>query len=141
MPPELAEGSRREVTFSRVVLWLTAVAFIGFGLAFALWPEPMARITEIALPTPTARIDYVATYGGFQTAFGVFLVACARRSAWLEPGLWAAAASLAGFGLFRLLGVAMSNGPVGTPIYVGLGLELGGAALNLLALRAAPRVP
>jgi hypothetical protein len=123
------------VTIPRIVLWLSAAGFLGFGLAFALWPVPMAGITEIPLPTPTARIDYGATYGGFQLGFGIFLVICARRAGWLEPGLWAAAAALAGFASIRLLGVVLQDGPVATPIYVGLALELSGVGLNVWALR------
>ena len=123
------------MTIPRIVLWLSAAGFLGFGLAFALWPVPMAGITEIPLPTPTARIDYGATYGGFQLGFGIFLVICARRAGWLEPGLWAAAAALAGFASIRLLGVVLQDGPVATPIYVGLALELSSVGLNVWALR------
>jgi hypothetical protein len=76
-------------------------------------------------------------YGGFQTGFGIFLVVCALRPAWLEPGLWAGALALGGFGTFRLLSLLLGDGPVGAPIYVGLSIELGGALLNVLALRSA----
>jgi hypothetical protein len=110
----------------RVALWLSAAGFIGFGLAFALWPVPMASITDIVLPTSTARIDYGATYGGFQLGFGVFLASCARRAGRLEVGLWAG---------LRLLGLALSPGPVAHAIYVGLALELTGVLLNVWALR------
>jgi len=119
----------------RVALWLSAAGFIGFGLAFALWPVPMASITDIVLPTSTARIDYGATYGGFQLGFGVFLASCARRAGRLEVGLWAAVAALTGFAGLRLLGLARSPGPVAHAIYVGLALELTGVLLNVWALR------
>ena len=119
----------------RLVLWLLAAGFLGFGLAFALWPVLMASTTEITLPTPAARIDYAATYGGFQLGFGVFLAICARRAGWLEAGLWAAAAALAGFASIRLLGVALRPGPVAPAIYVGLALELAGLVLNVWAVR------
>jgi hypothetical protein len=127
----------RPARLPRLVLWLTALAFVGFGVAFAVWPVAMARLTDIALPTPTAMAEYVATYGGFQTGFGIFLVVCALRPAWLEPGLWAGALALGGFGTFRLLSLLLGDGPVGAPIYVGLSIELGGALLNVLALRSA----
>jgi hypothetical protein len=120
---------------ARVVLWLGALAFLGFGLACALWPLPVARIVQIPLPTPTARIDFAATYGGFGLGFGVFLLACARRQAWLAPGLWASAATLAGFALIRLHGVLVAAGPATLPIFVGLALEVGGFVITVLTLR------
>lgn len=129
------------MTMPRVALWLSAAGFLGFGLAFALWPVPMASITDIALPTPTAHIDYAATYGGFQLGFGVFLLTCARRAGWLEAGLWAAAAALFGFASIRFLGVALRPGPIASAIYVGLALELSGAVLNLWALQIVRQTP
>ena len=123
------------MTFPRAVLWLNALAFIGFGLAFTLWPLPMARYVEIVLPTPTARIDFAATYGGFELGFGIFLVACARRTAWLEAGLWASAAALVGFALIRLHGLIFAAGPATRVIYFALALEIAGSALSILALR------
>jgi hypothetical protein len=126
-------------TLPRLVLALAGLAFIGFGLAFTLWPLPMARLVEIPLPTPTARIDFAATYGGFELGFGVFLLVCTRRAAWLAPGLWATAAALAGFAGIRLLSLALAAGPATAPIFVGLTLELTGFAISVLALRQVRR--
>jgi uncharacterized membrane protein len=94
----------------------------------------MAALTDLALPTPTARADFTATYGGFQVGFGVFLIACASKAEWLEPGLWAAAAALTGFATFRALTLLLSNGRVRRSIWFGLGLELIGVGLNVCAL-------
>jgi Domain of unknown function (DUF4345) len=121
----------------RLVLWLVAVGFIVVGLAYTVWPLPMGRLTEIPLPTPTARIDFAATYGGFQLGFGVFLLMCARRPAWLQVGLWAAAASLLGFGIVRLLSLFLAPGPPQAIVYQSLALELGGAALSVWAIHRA----
>ena len=126
---------RQSVTFPRLVLALAGVAFAGFGLAFTLWPLPMGRLVEIPLPTPTARIDFAATYGGFELGFGVFLLACARRSSWIAPGLWAAASALGGFALVRMLGIVAAAGPATRPIFVALALEITGCAISILALR------
>ena len=121
----------------RLVLWLVAVGFIVVGLAYTVWPLPMARLTEIPLPTPTARIDFAATYGGFQLGFGVFLIICARRPSWLLVGLWAAAASLLGFGVIRFLSLFLAPGPPQAIVYQSLALELGGAVLSSWAIRRA----
>lgn len=124
---------------ARIVLGVAGLAFVGFGLAFTLWPLPMARLVDISLPTPTARIDFGATYGGFEIGFGVFLLVCARREAWLEPGLWASAAALGGFALVRMLGLVSAAGPATRPIFVGLALEVVGFVASALALRQVRR--
>ena len=124
---------------ARLVLWVVGLAFVGFGLAFTLWPLPMARLVGIALPTPTARIDFGATYGGFEIGFGVFLLVCARRAAWLAPGLWASAAALSGFALVRVLGLVSAAGPATRPIFVGLALEVAGFGASVLALHRLDR--
>lgn len=116
------------------VLLLTGVGFCGFGLAYALWPGRMASWTDLALPTATARADFMATYGGCQVGFGVFLLACAPTTAWLEPGLWAATAALAGLAGARGLGILLGHGRVRGTIWFGLGLELLGVLLNVWAL-------
>ena len=122
------------MSLPRAILALTALAFLAFGAAFALQPGPMAGLIDIALPTATARADFMATYGGFELGFGAFLLLCLRRPSWLEAGLWAGALALAGFAAVRLLGV-LSGGPVRTPIWVALALEVTGALLNVWALR------
>lgn len=120
---------------ARLLLRAAGLMFVGFGVAFTLWPLPMGRVVEIPLPSPTARIDFAATYGGFSLGFGVFLLACARREAWLEPGLWAVAAALAGLGLVRTMGILAAPGPPAPVIPIGLAVEITGTALGVLALR------
>jgi uncharacterized membrane protein len=122
------------ITIPSLVLILLGVGFVGFGVAYALRPDSMAALTDLTLASPTARTDFVATYGGFQVGFGLFLLACAAKTSWQEPGLWAAVAALAGFGSFRALAIARHRGRVRNPIWFGLGLELCGLAIGLLAI-------
>jgi hypothetical protein len=112
-----------------LILILAGVGFIGFGLAYALRPARMAALTDLDLTSPTARVDFVATYGGFQIGFGMFLLACAGKVAWLEPGLWATVAALAGFASLRALSILLHRGRVRRSIWFGLGLELLGLSL------------
>lgn len=118
----------------RLVLLLTGAGFIGFGVAYALWPVPMGGLTDVAPATPTARVDFTATYGGFQIGFGFFLIACVRATGWLTPGLLAATAALTGFAVVRGAGALLSRGRVRGTIWIGLALELAGVALNAWAL-------
>jgi hypothetical protein len=116
------------------VLVLAGVGFVGFGAAYALRPRGMGALTDVSPMSPTAGADFVATYGGFQIGFGLFLLACARRPEWLEPGLWAVVAALGGFGALRALTILVHGGPVRRTIWLALGLEMAGAALSLWAL-------
>jgi Domain of unknown function (DUF4345) len=118
-----------------LILLVTGIGFIGFGVAYALRPSQMARFTEVELPTGSARTDFAATYGGFQLGFGCFLLTCTRSPAWIEPGLVAAAAALAGFAGIRTLGIVASRMRVSTTIWLALGIELAGFALNVWTLR------
>lgn len=119
----------------RVVLALTGAAFIGFGVAFTFWPGSMAAMVEIGLPTPTARVDFAATYGGFELGVGTFLLIAVFRPLWTEAGLWAGMLALGGFAAVRLGSLLAGAAAVRPAIYVALGLELAGMGLNLWALR------
>lgn len=118
-----------------VILLLTGVGFLAFGAAYAFWPSRMATITDLVLPTPSARADFAATYGGFQLGFGTFLLVCARTPSWTEPGLWAATAALTGFATLRALGILWGRGRVHSAIWLGLGIEVAGLALNWWGLQ------
>jgi hypothetical protein len=121
-----------------LVLLLAAAGFIGFGAAYALRPDRMAALTDLPLPSPTARADFVATYGGLQLGFGLFLLACTRQAEWTRPGLWALVAGLGGLASLRALTIVRHRGQVRSTILLGLGLELLGLALGLWALFADP---
>jgi len=122
------------MSLPRMMLALTAVGFLGFGLAFTFRPDQMAALIEIGLPSATARVDFAATYGGFELGVGAFLLLCARRPGWQEPGLLAATLALAGFATVRLLGIMASGGRVRSAIYGALALETLGVLLNGWAL-------
>jgi hypothetical protein len=99
----------------------------------------MATLIEIGLPSATARVDFAATYGGFELGFGAFLLLCARRPGWIEIGLCSAMLALAGFATVRVLSLAAGGEPVRRVIYFGLVLEVGGVLLNGWALRRVRR--
>jgi hypothetical protein len=125
----------------RIVLGLTAAAFIGFGIAFSFWPERMAAVVEIGVPTATAQVDLAATYGGFELGFGTFLLLALLRQPWTEAGLWAGMLALGGFAAVRLTNLILLGAPVRPAIYLALGLEMSGILLNLWGLRVSSRRP
>jgi hypothetical protein len=125
---------RSHATTKRAVLWLSALSFGAFGLAFGLWPQGMAATVGIVLPTDAARVDFVATYGGFELGFALFLALCARREAWVQPGLTASGCALAGFACLRAGAILLSADP-GTLNYGVFAMEAAGSALSFWAAR------
>jgi hypothetical protein len=123
------------MNWPRSLLLLIGLGFLGFGVGYALWPLPMARLTDIPLPSPTARVDFAATYGGLQIGLGIFLLKCARRAIWFDAGLWAAAAALTGMVLIRLQSILVAAGPVTRAIWIGVTMEALGALATGLTLR------
>ena len=115
-----------------LALWLGALGFVGFGLAFLLAPG-LLGLVELAPTRPSARSDVRAVYGGIELGVGAFLAVCARRSSWRRAGLTAQGLLFGGAVLGRLVSLAVDGPPL--PLVLGLGaLELFGAALTVAAL-------
>jgi hypothetical protein len=115
------------------VLLLAGLGFVGFGAAYAVRPRAMGALTDVVPETPSGLADFLATYGGFQIGFGVFLLGCLRAGL-VAPGLWAATAALGGFAALRVVGILVAGGRVKRSIWAGLGIEIVGIALNLWGL-------
>ena len=94
----------------RAVLAVAAILFTGLGVLFAVAPHWTAATVDISLPTNTATIDFIATYGGFQLGFGIFLFTCLRRPERIRLGLLASGCAVAGFGVTRAIGLLVLGG-------------------------------
>lgn len=128
------------MTLAKIGLLFAAVVFVGIGLGFLLVPVQWAAVVEISLPTPMARTDVRATYGGFDLAMGVFLALCARRADWIRPGLLALGLAAAGFGGGRLVGILVEG--TATPLMlIFVALETATAFVAFYLLHRLSRVP
>lgn len=126
-------------SLAKAALLFGAVIFAVIGLGFLFLPVKWAAVVEIPLPTPTARTDLRATYGGFDLAFGLFLALCARRPDWIRPGLVALGLAAAGFGGGRLLGILAEG--TASPLMLGFAvLEWVTALVAIVLLRRLPAV-
>ncbi len=128
------------MTLAKVGLLFAALVFIGIGLGFLVAPVQLASVVEISLPTPMARTDFRATYGGFDLAMGVFLALCALRPTWIRPGLLAVGLAAAGFGSGRLIGILV-EGTATFLMVMFVALEAGVAFVALYLLRRLSRDP
>ena len=122
----------------RVVLAAAAVLFAVFGLMFAAAPHQTAAMVDIPLTTNTATIDFIATYGGFEIGFAIFLFICLRRPERLRLGLMAAGWAVTGFAVTRAIGLLLLGGakPV---LYGALAFEAVCASLAFAAASTATR--
>lgn len=89
-------------------LYLSALAFGGFGFWLLVWPEAMGRL-GLELTTPAAVTEIRAFYGGLELGCAAFFVLAARRTAWHAPGLLLQATSLGGAALARLAGMVVDG--------------------------------
>lgn len=122
----------------RLVLAIAAVLFVALGILFAVAPHWSAATVDIGLPTNTATIDFIATYGGFQLGFGIFLLVCLRRTDRTRLGLLASGCAVAGFGVTRAVGLLLLGGakPV---LYGALLFEIVSATIAFVAAARAEK--
>jgi Domain of unknown function (DUF4345) len=123
----------------RIVLTLTALSLLGFGIAFLVAPRAMTGDFGITLGGTDAIADVCAVYGGFEIGMGLFLLWTVKNTAWLKAGLVAATLSLCGFMCGRIFGIVSEGHPTGATFRL-LTVDIAGALLNtvflLLFLRA-----
>ena len=120
-------------SLERGVLAASTLVFIGFGGWLFMVPEALAGL-GIQLLEPAARIDVRATYGGMELGFAAFLTLCLWHDEWVRTGLVALVCVCAGFGLARLLAIAIEGR--GTSLMWSFVLiELGVVLIVLAVLR------
>lgn len=118
----------------RVVLWVSTIGFAAFGLLFVLFPRWSASQVDIQLPTNTAVVDFVATYGGFEIGVAVFLFTCLRSNERVRTGLLASGFAVAGFAIARAAAI-IALGDVKPVLYRALVLESIAAAVAFWTAR------
>jgi hypothetical protein len=120
----------------RFVLGAAALLFAAFGIAFAAFPHRLSALVDIALPTSTATTDFIATYGGFEIGFAVFLFKCLARPERVRLGLMASGCAVAGFAIARAAALVALGGakPV---MYGALVFEAVSATVAFVAARRA----
>jgi pimeloyl-ACP methyl ester carboxylesterase len=114
------------MALARFSLYAVALGLVSVGAVFLIAPTILTTTADILLPVPVARMEIRGVYGGFFVGTGVFFLLCARRHAWLRPGLVAQASIMGGLVLGRGIGIVVDGAP--SSYIVGL------LAIELLAL-------
>jgi peptidoglycan/LPS O-acetylase OafA/YrhL len=125
---------------ARYSLYFFALGFLTFGGLLLFAPTALTTLTEIALPTPVALMEVRGVYGGFFIGTALFLLLCARRESWLQPGLVALAVIMGGLLVGCTLGFILHG--AGNPlIYLLYISEAAGLMIALAALRSLSQSP
>jgi len=96
---------------ARILVLVTCVLFVGFGVLCILLPSAVARVVDIRLESPSAFADFRAMYGGLSLAIGALLAQGLRHRAWYAPSLFMTWAISAGLGGARLYSIVVSELP------------------------------
>lgn len=119
----------------KVILWVSAVVFITYGLLCLFNPALPAGYAGLTLRSGDAFAEMGAMYGGLQTGFGLFCLLGALRSDFYRPALTSLLLVVGGLALARLYSTATGTDPVGSYTYAAMAYEFTTAILAGLALR------
>lgn len=129
--------------FAVFVLRVSALAFLGIGLAFLVAPSAMAARVGVSLAGVVADNDVRAVYGGLQIACGVLLWVFSSRARWVHVGLYVQLVLFSGLALGRFVSWAAAGWP--DPLALGLhaaeGIAIGCGVWSLSRLPAAVAPP
>jgi hypothetical protein len=131
----LSGGGSQATTLPVILLWVTSLLFVAFGIGFVVAPRYFADLVTGSAPTvPSAVIDMRATYGGVALGLGLFFGVAARRATWLRPALVASLLVIACIGGARLVGI-VADGEPNSFMLLLLATEVISVALFALAIR------
>ena len=120
-------------TFSKYLVVLAGLGFLGYGIAFLIAPEATLAGAGLQLTGTGAVVELRAFYGGLELGLGLWLIFAGLNDTLVRPALWLTLASNGGIGCSRLLGLALGGAWI--PFFgYALPWELGFAALAAGAL-------
>lgn len=119
----------------KVILWVSAVTFIVYGLMCLVSPALPTNYAGLAMNSGDAFVEIGAMYGGLQTGFGIFCLLGALRRDLYRPALMSLVLLVGGLALARLYSTLTSDIPVGSYTYGAMVYEFTTAILAGIALR------
>lgn len=118
----------------KTVLFVCAVAFVGYGLISLFSPAIPAGFAGLVMSNGDAFAEVGAMYGGLQTGLGLFCALAFRQAAFFRSGLWVLVFTIGPLALARLGSLLVSVEPVSAYTYGALVYELATTVLAATAL-------
>ncbi|MEM9255066.1 MAG: DUF4345 family protein [Pseudomonadota bacterium] len=124
----------------KFILWLSTIAFVGYGIACLLSPDLPARNAGLVVSGGDGYAELGAMYGGLQTGFGLLCLLGAVRADFYRPVLTMLVVVIGLLALGRAYSMVMGPGGYGAYSYLALGYEVFTAVVAALALRSVKAV-
>jgi hypothetical protein len=121
----------------KVVLWISAVIFISYGLTCLFSPDVPAQYAGLNMTNGNAIAEVGAMYGGLQTGFGLFCLLAALNPNFYKQGLVLLVLCIGSLALARIYSTLMITDPVSAYTWGAMIYEFATAILAALALRKA----
>jgi hypothetical protein len=119
----------------KIILWVSAIVFIGYGVACLLDPGLAAGYAGLSITNGDAYSEMGAMYGGLQTGFGVFCLLGALQATYYRPALMLLVLCIGLLALGRLYSTFTGVDAVGGYTWGAMGYEFSTAILAAIALR------
>jgi hypothetical protein len=123
----------------KFILWLSALVFIGYGLAGIAAPAIPAGFAGLVMGSGDAYAEISSMYGGLQTGLGAFCLLAVMRTEYYRAGLAMLVLGIGAVGATRLLAALMTPDPVTAYTWGASAYEITTAVIAALAWRVAER--
>lgn len=120
---------------AKIVLWISAIVLIGYGVVCLVSPGIPASYAGLVLTNGDAVAEIGAMYGGLQTGFGLFCLLGAMNASLERPALGLLVMCIGALALSRLAWTLTGASPVGMYTYGAMIFEFTTAILAAIALR------
>lgn len=118
---------------SKIVLWVTAIIFISYGLVCFFDPQIPAAYSGVKLSNADSRIEIAAMYGGLQAGLGIFCLIAALKTEYTCAGLLMVICLIGGLAITRIISFTLTGDPVTSYTYGAMGFEALTAILATIA--------
>ena len=125
------------VLLGKIVLWVSTIAFVGYGLQCLISPQVPADFAGLAIVNGDGYAELGAMYGGLQTGFGILCLLGALREDLFKPVLTAVALVIGSLAVGRLYSAVTAPDPVAAYTWGATAYEFATAILAVIALKKA----
>lgn len=121
----------------KIVLWISAILFIGYGIACFLNPQLPADGAGLSIVNGDGFAELAAMYGGLQSGFGIWCLLGALRPDLYRAVLTSLVIVVGLLAVGRLYGSVVGGGEFTAYTWGAMGYEFVTAVLAFVALRKA----